>query len=74
MNTVKTIWCGVGLMLLIIGCVVFCTGLYILLFHIHGKTALANLHPDIWWGSIMIVVGAIFFTINIRKRAILETS
>ena len=74
MSTVKTIWCAVGLMLLVIGFIVLCSGLYILAFHIQEKTALANLHPDIWWGSIMIVVGALFFILNIRKRTNLEES
>ena len=73
-NTVKTIWCAVGLMLLVIGFIVLCSGLFILAFHIHEKTVLANLHPDIWWGSIMIVAGAIFFIINIGKKEVLEES
>ena len=71
-NTVNTIWCAVGLMLFVIGAVVLCSGLVILIFHIHEKTVLANLHPDIWWGSIMVVVGVIFFSVNIKRRVIQE--
>lgn len=71
-NTVNTIWCAVGLMLSVIGMIVLCSGLVILAFHIHGHTVLANLHPDIWWGGFMLVVGAIFFTINIKKRVLEE--
>ena len=35
-----------------------------LVFGVRSPTALASLHPNIWWGAIMIVAGAVFFFKN----------
>ncbi len=68
LNTVQAIWCSVGLILSSIGCIVLLSGLYIIFFHIPQQTALANLQPDVWWGSIMLVVGLTFFLINYTRK------
>jgi hypothetical protein len=60
----KSIWYFVGLILMAMGLVVFITGLYDVLTHQQIKTVLANLHPNLWWGGLMIVVGALFFWLN----------
>jgi FtsH-binding integral membrane protein len=60
----KPIWYFVGLVLLTIGVLVFLTGIAMLVFGVKSPTALANLHPNIWWGAIMVVAGAVFFFKN----------
>jgi len=64
----KPIWYFVGLILLAMGGVVFLSGLYTLIFRVQHKTALAELHPDLWWGAIMVIVGIIFFLKNKTGR------
>lgn len=60
----KSIWYFVGLLLLIIGGIIFLTGLYLLISPSESKTVLAEVHPDVWWGGIMIVMGVIFLLTN----------
>lgn len=60
----KPIWYFVGLVLLSMGTLVFLTGIYLLAFGIPHKTVLGGLHPNVWWGFIMVVVGVIFFLKN----------
>jgi hypothetical protein len=62
----KAIWRSVGLILLSMGTVIFLTGLYEVFFRIKIHTVLAHLYPNIWWGSILILVGMIFFLTNRR--------
>jgi hypothetical protein len=52
----KPIWYFVDLILL--------TGISMLAFGVKSPTALASLHPNIWWGAIMVVTGAVFFFKN----------
>ncbi len=60
----KPIWYFVGLVLLSMGSLVFLTGIYILAFGVAQTTVLAGLHPNIWWGALMVAVGAVFFLKN----------
>lgn len=60
----RPIWYFVGLVLLTMGVLVLLTGIAMLAFGIKSPTALANLHPNIWWGAIMVVAGAVFFFKN----------
>lgn len=63
-KSMKSIWYFVGLMLLSIGGLIFLAGIYLLLSGTEMSTVLANLHPNIWWGGIMIIVGVIFLLTN----------
>lgn len=56
----RTIWYFVGWMLLVVGVIIFLTGIYYLISPARPETVLQNLHPDIWWGAIMLVVGILF--------------
>jgi FtsH-binding integral membrane protein len=56
----RPIWFFVGLVLLSIGGVLLVTGLYYLANPAPSVSAVANLHPNIWWGGVMLVAGAIF--------------
>ena len=60
----KPIWYFVGLVLLSMGSLVFLTGIYILASGAAPKTVLAGLHPNIWWGGLMVAAGAVFFLKN----------
>lgn len=60
----KPIWYFVGLVLLTMGVLVFLTGIFMLVFGVKSTTALASLHPNIWWGAIMAAAGAVFFFKN----------
>ncbi len=57
----KSIWYVVGLLLLIIGALVLLSGILNLISPPEHKTVLANLHPDLWWGGVIIVFGGILF-------------
>lgn len=56
----KPIWYFVGLILFIIGLVLIIAGLYNLFSSVGYKTVLLQLHIDIWWGAVMLVVGLIY--------------
>ena len=66
----KPIWYFVGLMLVIMGGIILITGLYYLFFPVQTNTVLAELHPDIWWGGGMLIVGIVFLILN--KKASVE--
>jgi len=60
----KPIWYFVGWLLLIIGCLVVLAGL-LQLFHPESRvTVLANTHPDLWWGALMILAGLVYIQTN----------
>jgi hypothetical protein len=52
------VWFFVGLLLLIYGIVIFAAGLYE--FSHPPSTVLAELHPAVWWGALLIVIGGIY--------------
>jgi divalent metal cation (Fe/Co/Zn/Cd) transporter len=60
----KPIWYFVGLILLVVGGLIFLTGLYLLVSQSETRSVLGNLYPNIWWGAIMVVVGLIFILKN----------
>ena len=57
----KSIWYFVGLILLVIGGVIFASGLYGLIQPPAEKTVLSETHPDIWWGGIMVLFGGAMY-------------
>jgi hypothetical protein len=65
-----SVWFFVGTLLVIYGALIFGTGLYEL--RAPPPVVLANLHASIWWGLLLLVIGAIylrFFTPNRRNRS-----
>jgi FtsH-binding integral membrane protein len=66
-HLMKPIWYFVGLILLVIGGLIFLSGLYQLIVPPATTTVLANTHPNIWWGAVMVVFGGGMF-IKTRKQ------
>ncbi|MHB1685772.1 MAG: hypothetical protein ACYCVH_00095 [Ignavibacteriaceae bacterium] len=60
----KPIWYFVGLILFIMGVIIFFTGIYTLYYPEANQKILSSTHPDIWWGAIMTVVGFIYIIMN----------
>ena len=65
----RPIWYFVGLILLIIGGLIFLTGIYSLVAPPARTTVLSDLHPDIWWGAIMVAFGGSMFW-KTRKQSV----
>lgn len=68
-NEMKPIWYFVGLMLSAMGVVVLVAGVANYLSPPARQTVLSQLHPELWWGAVMIVAGLLFFFFN-RKPGI----
>ena len=65
---IKPIWYFVGLLLLVVGGLVLAMGIYHLVKPQQPAKVLARLHPDLWWGIIMMIFGSLFFFPNIRRK------
>ena len=57
----KPIWYFVGMILLAMGGIIFLYGIYSLINPPEVKKVLADMHPDIWWGLVMILFGGFMF-------------
>jgi hypothetical protein len=51
----------VGLILSIIGALIMLSGIYHLISPPAVKTVLSEIHPDIWWGALMILFGGTMY-------------
>jgi FtsH-binding integral membrane protein len=60
----KPIWYFVGLMLSAMGVVVLIAGVANYLSPPSRQTVLSQLHPELWWGVVMIAAGLVFFFSN----------
>jgi len=60
----KPIWYFVGLVLVVIGGLILLSGIYYLLTGSVHPTVLANLHPEIWWSGVMLIVGIVFLILS----------
>jgi hypothetical protein len=65
----KPIWYFVGLFLTATGAIVLASGLYDLVNPPVQKTVLAELHPGVWWGAVILFSGVLFYLVN-RKKTI----
>jgi hypothetical protein len=57
----KSIWYLVGLMLVAMGVLVLAGGVGDLVSPPAHATVLARLRPNLWWGAVMMIAGAVFF-------------
>jgi hypothetical protein len=58
-----SIWYFIGILLLTYGVLICASGIYEVFRAPARDVVLANLRPAIWWGALLIVVGA-FYTIR----------
>ncbi len=63
----KPIWYFVGLLLTIMGTIILVAGFYTLFNPPPQEKVLGSLHPDLWWGAVMIISGVIFLLANRKK-------
>jgi divalent metal cation (Fe/Co/Zn/Cd) transporter len=68
-HKMKPIWYFVGLILLVMGGLIFLSGLYQIIHPPTTTTVLAETHPNIWWGALMIVFGGMMY-LKTRKQII----
>jgi hypothetical protein len=63
----KSIWYFVGLLLTIIGAIVTVSAIYALINPPAQPKIFSHLHPDLWWGLIMLAFGLFFAIFNRRS-------
>lgn len=63
-----SIWTWVGLVLATYGALILAAGIYYLSVGQPQVTVLGDLHPRIWWGGFMLVVGFVFLAVPARKK------
>lgn len=61
------VWFFIGLNLLIYGVAIFASGIYELSHP--PSTVLANLHPEIWWGAIMAIIGGLYVYLFMPRKS-----
>ena len=66
-HQMKPIWYFVGLILSAMGIVIFLSGLFQLIVPPAATTVLASIHPNIWWGALMIVFGGGMYIAATKK-------
>ncbi|RKY85091.1 hypothetical protein DRQ09_07740 [candidate division KSB1 bacterium] len=64
----RPIWYFVGWVLLLCGILVVMAGVYGLFAPVPNESVVGYLHPDLWWGAIMIFVGLIYILTNRKVR------
>lgn len=66
-----SIWFFIGVSLAVNGAVIFGTGIYELMSPPENRVALYNLHANVWWGGVLLLLG-VFFSLRFsppRERA-----
>jgi hypothetical protein len=61
------VWFFVGVILLIYGVIILATGIYEF-FH-PPSTVLANLHPALWWGALLTIVGGVYVYLYLPRKS-----
>jgi len=54
------IWFFIGALLFVYGVLIAISGVYYLFFPPSQEVALSNLHSDIWWGALLMILGLIY--------------
>jgi energy-converting hydrogenase Eha subunit E len=62
METTKQIqiWFFIGALLLMYGVLIFGVGIYHIVSPPVQQRALSDLHADLWWGALLVILGSIY--------------
>ena len=66
-----SIWFFTGLCLGVNGALIFATGIYEIIQPPANQVVLSNLHANVWWGAVLLILG-VFFSVRFspaRERA-----
>ena len=66
-----SIWFFTGICLAVNGGLIFATGIYEIISPPANNVVLSNLHANVWWGAVLLILGA-FFSLRFspaRERA-----
>jgi len=66
-----SIWFFTGLCLGVNGALIFATGIYEIIQPPENQVVLSNLHANVWWGAVLLILG-VFFSLRFspaRERA-----
>jgi hypothetical protein len=55
-----SIWFFVGLSLLVNGVLILGAGIYALVSPPANRVVLYDLHADVWWGGLLLILGAFY--------------
>ncbi len=55
-----SIWYFIGISLAVNGAIIFGTGIYELISPPEHQVVLYNLHANVWWGAVLLVLGLVF--------------
>ena len=55
-----SIWFFTGLCLGVNGALIFATGIYEIMHPPANKVVLYDLHANVWWGGVLLVLGLLF--------------
>jgi hypothetical protein len=62
------IWFFIGAILTVYGVLIVAAGVYSLFVPPQREVALQYLHADLWWGALMVIVGAFYSLKFFPKR------
>ena len=66
-----SIWFFIGVSLAVNGAVIFGRGIYEVVYPPENRVVLYDLHANVWWGALLLILG-IFFSLRFsppRERA-----
>ena len=69
-----SIWFFIGISLAVNGAIICATGIYELANPPANQVVLSNLHANVWWGALLLLLG-LFFSVRFspgRERARLD--
>jgi hypothetical protein len=61
-KTVISIWFFIGALLAVYGLLIVGSGVYELANPPENPVTLAHLRPALWWGALMVALGAVYLT------------
>ena len=64
----RPIWYFVGWVLFLSGLIVVIAGVYGIFYTLPSTSVIGYLHPNLWWGGLMTIVGLIYMLKNRKIR------